>query len=338
MNFSVFYSWQSHVGGHANCGYIRDKIKAAFSEIGVELNLLEDSRGSAGAPDIPDAILSKIAKSDIFICDVTSVCTLNLGEGMQRGIPNPNVMFELGFAVRQLGWERIICVLNDEYGNVESLPFDISKHRIIRYKKKDRERKSVQALSLTLPLSDIVKNFDDIISKGNEFDYKKHDIAIFKKLMSFTTERDFINGISDFKSSGRFFKWYEKCWDYIKSFQDYPENRFINQSLNDSFIQLSSALDDLTTLTCRICHVHNTKNWEFEKPDVEYTPEQIHDILMTQEYRKRNIPYPDNGDDAAVRKYYETIDEDERDIAKYSNNILEAYKNFRDNIKRILVI
>ena len=51
-------------------------------------------------------------------------------------IPNPNVMFELGFAVRSLGWDRVICICNEEYGDVETQPFDISKHRIITYRKK----------------------------------------------------------------------------------------------------------------------------------------------------------------------------------------------------------
>lgn len=49
-------------------------------------------------------------------------------------------MFELGFAVHSLGWERVICVCNEEYGNIETQPFDISKHRIITYRKKTVKR------------------------------------------------------------------------------------------------------------------------------------------------------------------------------------------------------
>lgn len=45
-------------------------------------------------------------------------------------------MYELGFAVRSLGWDRIICICNQGYWNVETLPFDISTHRIITYKKR----------------------------------------------------------------------------------------------------------------------------------------------------------------------------------------------------------
>ena len=106
---AVFYSWQSYIGGYANRGYIRDKILSAFKELNVEIELLEDARGITGAPDIPDAILTKIIKSDIFICDITSVYTLDIKGNKKRANPNPNVMFELGFAVRSLGWDRVIC-------------------------------------------------------------------------------------------------------------------------------------------------------------------------------------------------------------------------------------
>ena len=336
--FSVFYSWQSYIGGFSNREYIRDKINAAFAEMRIDIVLLEDSRGSTGAPNIPNAILTKIIKSDIFICDITPAHTLNIKDNKKRALPNPNVMFELGFAVRSLGWERIICVCNEEYGDVENLPFDISTHRIITYCKKEGEKKSTKSLSLTQLLKDIVSNYDNIIAKRNEYDYKKHDIEIFNKMMSFASEEEFINGITDFRSSGRFFRWYEKCWDYIQYFQDYPQNKFINSHLNESFSKLAKALDDLKTLTCRICIAYNTKYWEYEEPEKEYSHEQLKDILMTQEYRKREIPYPDDDNDENIREYYNKIDNDETDVIKYSNNVLDAYMAFREEVKRELII
>lgn len=336
--FSVFYSWQSYIGGFSNREYIRDKINAAFAEMKIDIVLLEDSRGSTGAPNIPNAILTKIIKSDIFICDITPAHTLNIKDNKKRALPNPNVMFELGFAVRSLGWERIICVCNEEYGDGETLPFDISSHRIITYCKKEGEKKSTKSLSLTQLLKDIVSNYDNIIAKRNEYNYKKHDTEIFYKLMSFASEEEFINGITDFRSSGRFFRWYEKCWDYIQYFQDYPQNKFINSHLNESFSKLAKALDGLKTLTCRICIAYNTKYWEYEEPEKEYTQGQLKDILMTQEYRKREIPYPDDDNDENIRGYYNRIDNDETDIIKYSNNVLDAYMAFREEVKRELII
>jgi hypothetical protein len=137
-NFSIFYSWQSYVGGYANRSYIREKIKSYAKTKVNTLNITidEDSRGVPGASDIPENILKKIANCDVFVCDITHVDEIITSEGNIRGIPNPNVMFELGFAVRQLGWDRIVCVLNSEYGNMEYLPFDIAKHKIVTYKKR----------------------------------------------------------------------------------------------------------------------------------------------------------------------------------------------------------
>lgn len=335
---TIFYSWQSYIGGHANCSYIRDKIQAAYEEIGVEYELLEDSRGESGSPDIPNAILTKISKSDIFICDVTPVTVLELDNGHKRAIPNPNVMFELGFAVRCLGWERIVCICNLEYGSVEYLPFDIASRRIIKYRKKKDARNSEESLCLTLAIKSIIENYEQTISKGNEFDYKKHDIDVFHKLMSFTTERDFINGLTDFRSSGRFFKWYERCWDHYQYFQDYPENKFISPCLNDGFAKLVDSLDKLKSLTRRICVGYNLHYWKFEEPNIDYTPEQIKELLMTQEYRKRDIPYPNNQYKDAVMKYDEAVDNDIRDIQNVANDVITSYTEFRVAVKQELAI
>lgn len=39
-----------------------------------------------------------------------------------------------------------------------------------------------------------------------------------------------------------------------------------------------------------------------------------------------------------LRKYYETVEKDEQNIVKCSNNVLKAYSDFRENIKRELII
>ncbi len=143
MNFNIFYSWQSSIGGNANRGYIRDKIKSALSTLEVQYTILEDSRGTTGAPDIPNEILTQIAQSDLFVCDVTPVYIYIIDDNTKKGIPNPNVMFELGFAVRCLGWERIICICNEEFGHIDCLPFDISKPRLFHLKKSCASEKPV---------------------------------------------------------------------------------------------------------------------------------------------------------------------------------------------------
>ena len=47
--------------------------------------------------------------------------------------PNPNVLIELGYALKTLGWDRILPVCNDYYGPNNQLPFDIPERRVISY-------------------------------------------------------------------------------------------------------------------------------------------------------------------------------------------------------------
>jgi hypothetical protein len=47
----------------------------------------------------------------VFVADVTPI---NAGSD-HRLCPNPNVLIELGYAVKALGWSRIVMVLNTAY-------------------------------------------------------------------------------------------------------------------------------------------------------------------------------------------------------------------------------
>src|SRR5262249_43548264 len=65
-----------------------------------------------------------------FVCDVSCIN----GDKGGRPTPNPNVLIELGYAASALGWDRIILVLNEVFGPVEDLPFDLRVKRTIRYR------------------------------------------------------------------------------------------------------------------------------------------------------------------------------------------------------------
>lgn len=66
--------------------------------------------------------------------------------------------------------------------------FVLSKHRIITYRKKEGEKKSAKSLSLIRFSNDIISNYENIVAQRNKFDYWKHDIEIFYKMMSFVSE------------------------------------------------------------------------------------------------------------------------------------------------------
>lgn len=92
----------------------------------------------AGAPDIGDSIYEKIDSADIFIADVTIIN----GDYAGRKTPNPNVMIELGYAIKSLGWDRIILLYDKDFGEIEELPFDINHRRITCFTVESCEEKA----------------------------------------------------------------------------------------------------------------------------------------------------------------------------------------------------
>ncbi|HCC08034.1 MAG TPA: hypothetical protein DEP72_07770 [Clostridiales bacterium] len=143
MIFEIFYSWQSDLPNKTNRGYIEKVIKIAIKKIQIDMKntkifeIDRDTKGNLGSPDIIDTIFSKIDDTDVFICDISIINNENVG----RKTPNPNVMVELGYAVRSIGWEKIICLFNLKYGDMNDIPFDLRTKRILVYNSEDTNDK-----------------------------------------------------------------------------------------------------------------------------------------------------------------------------------------------------
>ncbi|MFG0592239.1 TIR domain-containing protein [Myroides odoratimimus] len=135
MNYTIFYSWQSDLSNNHNRSFILSALEKAsriFSQdkkFNVDTVIDRDTYGLVGSPSIVESITGKIAKSDIFVCDISIINKEQDG----RKTPNPNVLYELGYASAILGWERIIMIQNTAYGNIEDLPFDLRGRRILQY-------------------------------------------------------------------------------------------------------------------------------------------------------------------------------------------------------------
>lgn len=134
--FVVFYSWQSDLPDDTTRRLIREALRAASDQLEAEfvssklhIILDEATRDMPGSPNIPQAILAKICAADAFFCDITTI-NKERKEG-QRAVPNPNVVFELGYAVSQLGWGRVVALFNKAYGAFpHDAPFDFDRHRL----------------------------------------------------------------------------------------------------------------------------------------------------------------------------------------------------------------
>lgn len=134
--FTVFYSWQSDLPDASNRAFIRQALRTAASSIEVSkgdliVEIDEATRDVSGSPNIPATILAKINMADVFVCDISTINTNVSG----RKTPNPNVVFELGYAIANLGWERVILLFNEEFGSFPGdLPFDFDRHRVSKFK------------------------------------------------------------------------------------------------------------------------------------------------------------------------------------------------------------
>jgi hypothetical protein len=84
------------------------------------------------------------------VCDVTTITPST----NDRAAPNPNVTFELGYAVATLGWNRVVILFNALLGKFpRDLPFDFDRQRASPFKASDPptagEKKHLAALLQT---------------------------------------------------------------------------------------------------------------------------------------------------------------------------------------------
>jgi hypothetical protein len=134
MGSTVFYSWQKDLPNSTNWSFIEKALHKAIDALSMEtdltldVNLDRDTQDVAGMPDIVSTIFSKIDNAAVFVGDISIIAKTE-----RKGLPNPNVSIELGYAAGKLDWDSIICVFNLAFGDVNDLPFDLRTRRILTY-------------------------------------------------------------------------------------------------------------------------------------------------------------------------------------------------------------
>ena len=155
---TVFYSWQSDLPNATNRGLIQEALERAAKMIRADESLTvdpvldRDTQNVPGAPDIARTIFQKIERAVAFVADVSII-----NPGLGRPTPNPNVLIEVGFALKALGGPRTVLVANTANGPVEALPFDLRTRRVLTYHlppgttgKPEQRRKLQEGLELAL--------------------------------------------------------------------------------------------------------------------------------------------------------------------------------------------
>jgi hypothetical protein len=136
MQVTVFYAWQSDTPEQCNRTLIRRAAEAACARITSdpdndwEVRLDYDTKGVVGMCDIPREILKKIKDCDIFLADLTLV---GASENGKKKLPNPNVVFELGYAAGRHTFRPMIGVVNEAFGEIEGQIFDIKRRASLKY-------------------------------------------------------------------------------------------------------------------------------------------------------------------------------------------------------------
>lgn len=142
MIHSIFYSWQSDLPTSENKSYISSCLSKAVRKLkngktlSLEYVIDRATNNRIGTIDIADSIFKKINIAKLFVADVSIINSKNR---KYRKTPNPNVLIELGYAVRTIGWENVVCVFNTKYGNPEDLPFDLRNRRLVLYNSDNEE-------------------------------------------------------------------------------------------------------------------------------------------------------------------------------------------------------
>lgn len=132
---TVFYSWQNDLPPDMYRYFIHDALQDAVTKLNQDITVSEDPRMDQvtqslhGSTRIEHAIFRKIKRASAFVADISIVTMCE-----DDGIPNPNVMLELGYAIQVLGWDKIIQVFNVASGKPKDLPFDIRNHLFVRYR------------------------------------------------------------------------------------------------------------------------------------------------------------------------------------------------------------
>lgn len=85
----------------------------------------------------------------------------------------------MGYAAKKLGWEKIICFFNTEFGNISDLPFDLRNRRILTYEFNDENKQEVTKHVQNILVKALREHYHDFIFSNELMDYYNGDIYLF---------------------------------------------------------------------------------------------------------------------------------------------------------------
>lgn len=288
--FNIFYSWQLDTAPKNNKYFINDCLDKAIKElkrdetINVIPRLDKDTQHMTGSPDIVDSIFKKIDSCNIFVADISIINSGRINEWLKiKSTPNPNVLVELGYAVNRLSWDRIICLNNSAFSDINKMPFDLRKNRISQYScnnPKNKEQINNLVNLLTKAIKDIIVNYDTIISKERQGNYAYHDKGIFEALNSIISETEFKDLLKHITTVFIIEKIEFQLLDKICAFLDTNGNSFLIKEIQEAAELFSESLKSTKNTFAKYSgaeideYIDSTTNKPVERYYFKLNPEQ----------------------------------------------------------------
>lgn len=259
MRNTVFFSWQSDLPNNKNRSFIETCLEKAIESLKddvdykLELNLDRDTKLELGTPDITESIFKKIDKCSFFIADISII---NGKSRKYRKTPNPNVLVELGYAAKKLGWSRVICIFNLEFGKISDLPFDLRNRRILTYEINDENKTTLKKSITKIFRNALVENYKKDAFSNQLIDYYNNDIYTLLLNILLNISK-FVNGYSSKTSS-------IECVKNILNLSEEEIDSKLNKEIFIGF-QLFKSYDEIEQkLSKQADKIVNLKNFDDE--------------------------------------------------------------------------
>ena len=300
---------------------LKDDCKKLEKKLGIKFLIDSDSRGEDGSKSIEENVLKKIANCDIFVGDITPIYPRQPWQLWSKPTPNPNVMYELGYAVSSLGWNRCVMVWNLKYGNLGKAPFDIRNHSTVTYKKGKQE------LSFYEVLKNKIVHYDEYVKDWRTGKERSFDAEKYAEINKICNERDLVDSIDGFLTNQVYnsleFNWWDNLYYY---YHHYPDNRFVDEELHQAYLKF---LDELRRMTM-FAATYNEQIRHSQKSDSE---------VGTDEWRREEIyrirdPYQ-FFDESKAAVYQAKVD---KEFYSLIPSVMDSYKAFRDLIRKKLLV
>jgi len=292
--FTIFYSWQSDIKENNNLisTSLKKAVKNIEKEFGITIKIDSGTENRSGSPAIAQTIFDKIDTCDIFIADVTIINDISY---TGKKSPNPNVLLELGYAIKTIGTDRIISLFNTGNGKIEDLPFDIRGNRISTFETQGEKYKDKLVDLLLIAIKSIINEYDNLIKKHSSKDYRKHDLDLFENINHVCNEELLNDGLSTAIDCLFSNKYYYQIWEKLSDFNKLAKNNFIDENLKHKYSLFIEELNCFYSI-CR-SNFHLKEDSHFlellskKNSGEKLSEDEEFDFLQSKIFQARKEPY-----------------------------------------------